>query len=130
MPIEYTIINRKKLVFAKGSGIITGSEVLTHLDKLSKDKQYIAPMKKLVDYRFIESIDITQEEAWEIAEKKSMLSTIFHGELCAFVSPGDLTYGTSRVHQALIDGADIDTQVFRRFEDALKWLDVTLEKEI
>jgi len=33
----------------------------------------------------------------------------------------------SRVHQALLDGTGINTEVFRRVEDALKWLNVTLD---
>ncbi|MGE5301359.1 MAG: hypothetical protein ACM3MB_10445, partial [Acidobacteriota bacterium] len=52
----------------------------------------------------------------------------FTGERCAFVSPMDDTYGSSRVHQALVNGMGLNTEVFRRVEDALEWLDVTLEK--
>jgi len=54
-------------------------------------------------------------------------STIFSGEKCAFVAPKDVTFGTSRVHQALVKGADLNTAVFRNIEDALGWLDVTLD---
>jgi hypothetical protein len=49
------------------------------------------------------------------------------GERCAFVSPVDLTYSVSRVHQALVDNTDINTEVFRQIEDALEWLGVELE---
>ena len=84
-------------------------------------------MKKLVDYRAIESINISPNEAEMIARRKKKLAGKFSGEKCAFVSPGDLTYGTARVHQALIDGTDINTQVFRSFEEALDWLDITME---
>jgi len=38
------------------------------------------------------------------------------------VSPGDVTYGLSRVHQALVDSADLSTGVFRRIEEAWDWL--------
>jgi len=49
MPIEYDIIVDEKLVLAKGSGVITGSDVIGHLEALAKDDRYKAPMKKLVD---------------------------------------------------------------------------------
>ena len=127
MPIEYDIITDKQLVLAKGSGVITGIDVIRHLEALAADDRYKAPMKKLVDYRTIDSIIITSEEAYLIAQKKKKLAIIFAGEKCAFVSPRDVTYGTSRVHQALLDGTGINTEVFRRIEDALKWLNVTLD---
>jgi len=130
MPIEYNILEDKQLVLAKGSGVVTGNDVIRHLDTLAADEEYVAPMKKLVDYSSIDSINISIEEAWEIAEKKKALSSKFGGERCAFLSPADLTYGMSRVHQALIDSADIGSEVFRRIEDALDWLDVTLDMDI
>ncbi len=127
MPIEYDIIVDKKLVLAKGSGVITGTDVLRHLDALAVDDRYKAPMKKLVDYRTIDSIRISLEEAYSIAQKKVKLAGTFTGERCVFVSPMDVTYGSSRVHQALVDGAGLKTAVFRRIEDALEWLGVTLD---
>ena len=102
-------------------------DVMRHLEALTVDDRYKAPMKKLVDYRIIDSIKITLKEAYSIAHKKIKLAGIFTGERCAFVSPMDLAYGSSRVHQALVDGAGLNTTVFRRIEDALEWLDVTLD---
>ena len=127
MPIKYDIIMGKNIVMAVGYGVISATEVIKHLDRLAEDDRYTAPMKKLVDYRAIESINISPNEAEMIARRKKKLAGKFSGEKCAFVSPGDLTYGTARVHQALIDGTDINTQVFRSFEEALDWLDITME---
>ena len=127
MPIEYDIIMDKKLVLARGAGVITGIDVIKHLEALAVDDRYRAPMKKLVDYRTIDSIGISLEEAYSIAQKKIKLASIFAGERCAFVSPMDVSYGSSRVHQALVDGAGLETAVFRRIEDALQWLDVILD---
>lgn len=127
MAIEYDIIEEKRLIIAKGSGVVTGNDVLEHLDTISADERYVAPMKKLVDYRYIESIMISVDEAYVIAQKKEELGNKFTEERCAFVSPGDLTYGTSRVHQSLIAQTDINTEVFRQLEDALEWLGVELE---
>lgn len=125
MPIDYQIIESKKLVVTKGSGEVTGDDVLRHLDQLAADQRYAAPMKKFVDYRFIDGINISPEEANEIARKKKSLNAVFHEETCAFVSPGDVTYGLSRVHQALLDSSDVSTGVFRRIEEAWEWLGFT-----
>ncbi|MFC1884963.1 hypothetical protein ACFL2O_09345 [Thermodesulfobacteriota bacterium] len=129
MAIEYEIIEDKRLVIVKGSGVVTVNDILMHLDSLGSDTKYIAPMKKLVDHRSIKSLQVSKEEASRIARKKEILSKKFAGEKCAFITPTDLTYGSIRVHQALIDGADITTEVFRRIEDALEWLDVELDMD-
>jgi hypothetical protein len=128
MSIEYDIIMDKKLVLAKGCGVITGTDVIEHLAALAMDDRYKSPMKKLVDYRTIDSIRISPEEAYSIARMKVKLASTFTGERCAFVSPKDDSYSSSRVHQALVDGIGLNTEVFRRIEDALAWLDVTLDK--
>ncbi len=128
MPIEYDIIMDKKLVLAKGSGVITGTDVMEHLAALAMDDRYKAPMKKLVDYRSVDSIRISPEEAYSIARMKVRFASAFTGERCAFVSPKEDSYRSSRVHQALVNGIGLNTEVFRRIEDALEWLDVTLEK--
>ena len=130
MPIEYDIIEDKQLVLAKGSGVVTAIDIIGHLDSLAADNRYTSPMKKLVDYRFIEDIKINREKAREIVDKKRSLLIAFRGERCAFVSPQDITYGTSRVHQALSGSIDTSTEVFRRIEDALDWLDVTLDMNL
>ena len=130
MPIEFNIIEDQKLVVAKGSGVITGIDVIKHLDSLAADDRYQSPMKKIVDYRSIENINISPDEAVKIALKKDTLSKKFRGEKCAFVSPEDATYGSSRVHQSLVDSSDIDTAVFREIGKAINWLNVTLDKNL
>ena len=130
MPIEYDIIDDKQLVLAKGSGVVTASDIIGHLDSLAVDNRYNSPMKKLVDYRFIEDMNITPDEASEIANKKLTYMSIFRGEKCVFVTPEDFSYGTSRVHKALSEGTNASTEVFRRFEDALDWLNITLDMNL
>ena len=103
----------KKLILAKGSGVVTGNDVIEHLNSLAADNRYRAPMKKLIDYRSIDGINISADEARKIAQKKQSLISTFHGKKCAFVSPGDLTYGTSRVHKTLISSVDVNTAVLR-----------------
>jgi len=127
MPIKYDIIENKQLVQATGVGVVTTIDIIKHLDTLAADNRYIAPMKKLVDYRLIDDIEITSEEAREIADKKMSLINTFRGERCAFVSPDDTSYGSSRVHKALSEGTNASTEVFRRLEGALDWLNITLD---
>ena len=55
MPLKYKIIESKKLVYLKGIGNVTFSELMNHIDELSQDPKYKAPMKKLVDHRQIKN---------------------------------------------------------------------------
>ena len=54
MPIEYDIIEEKRLVLAKGSGVVTAADVIRHLDSLAADDRYTSPMKKLVTVPLIQ----------------------------------------------------------------------------
>ncbi len=128
MSIEYDIIMDKKLVLAKGCNVITGTDVMEHLASLAMDDRYQAPMKKLVDYRTVDSIRISIEEAYSIARMKVRFASAFTGERCAFVSPKDDSYIPSQVHRQLVNGIGLNTQVFRRIEDALEWLNITLDR--
>jgi hypothetical protein len=88
LPIEYDIVEDKQLVLAKGSGVVTGNDVIKHLDRLASDDKYKKPMKKLVDYRTVDSIRISSKEAESIALQKQSLTTRFAGERCAFFITG------------------------------------------
>ena len=129
MPIEYEIIESQRLIIAKGSGVITGEEILDHLETLANDYRYISPMKKLVDYRLVDNIAVSTDEQWQIADRKNDLNTKFDGEKCAFISPKDINFGQSQVHQALVEGYNLSTEVFRSVKDALSWLDVMLDDD-
>jgi hypothetical protein len=73
MPIDYEIIEDKKLVLATGIGTISGNDVIRHLEELNKDDKYIAPMKKLIDYRLVDKLSILYGQAMKIAQLKKEL---------------------------------------------------------
>jgi hypothetical protein len=63
MALKYKIIKSKKTVYVFGSGDITFSELMHHIDELAQDQDYKAPMKKLVDYRAIKDLDLSMTES-------------------------------------------------------------------
>jgi hypothetical protein len=129
MPVRYKIIESKKLVYALGSDTVTLSDLMSHMDELSHDPNYKAPMKKLVDYRQITHLDLSMEESELFAIKKAELKETFHKEKCAIVATKDINYGTARVHNALIDSSGIETAVFRDLNKALAWLEIELNDD-
>ena len=79
MPLKYKIVESKKLVYLKGIGSVAFSELMNHIDELSQDVKYKAPMKKLVDHRQIKKLDLTMKEQELFAEKKSLIQRVVFG---------------------------------------------------
>ena len=131
MPLRYEIIKELNLVLAVGDGIISFSELMDHITQLSQDPGYKRPMKKLVDYRNVQSIQMTSSES-EIFAQKAGLVEKFVGEKCAIVAPVDPAYGVARVHDSLMDYKEpgIEISVFRDWEEAKTWLNVRLPKDV
>ena len=129
MPIQYTIIESKKLVYAVGSGVLTLPDLLRHIEELAADPRYKAPMKKIVDYRNAIMQKLTMKEADIFTHKKASLKKTFLREKCAIVTNKDVDFGMSRAHGAKIEGEDIDTRIFRDMNKALDWLDIQVEND-
>ncbi len=130
MPLRYKIIENKKLAYVVGTGAVTFSELMNHVDELSKDPKYKAPMKKLVDYREINKLDLSMKEQESFAQKKASAKESFAGEKCAIVVTTDYGFALARVHVSLSEGADRDTAVYRDFKKALAWLNVEIDDEL
>jgi len=124
MPLEYRIEKGKKLVYVTGNGVITFSELMDHIEELSRASEYQSPMKKLVDYRTVTRIELSSSQSKAFAAKKGGFKNIFAGETCALVAPSDVVFGTARVHDTLFgfEEADIEMTVFRDLAEALTWL--------
>ena len=128
MPIKYEILTDKKLVYAVAEGRVTIDELLDHIRELAADPRYEPPMKKLVDYRNAPVVALSVAESDHFTEAKKAVAHRFTGEVCAIVVKHDIDFGMSRLHGAKAESARIDTNVFRRFEEALSWLDVELNQ--
>ena len=124
MPLRYKIVEGKKLVYVIGTGMVTFYELMHHIEKLSQDPNYNAPMKKLIDYRQIKYLDLSMQEQEVFAQKKAEFNTSYIGEKCAIVVPTDVGFGIARIHGALMDDSNIDTMVFRDVNEALNWLGI------
>ena len=124
MTVEYRIIEQKKLVHVKMTGKVTLKEMMDHMDVLSADPGYTAPMKKIVDFRNCEDYTLTGDDEEVFARRRISLTRVFKEEKCGILAPNDLEFGMSRVHQALTGDYGIDTMVFRSLEETLDWLKI------
>ena len=124
MPLRYKVIEDKKLVYVVGTDIVTFDDLVESLKSLSDDPRYTAPMRKLVDYRHLEKIELSMKESEAFAREKDLRKNIFAHEQCAIVAPKDVNFGIARMHSSLIDQSTMITKVFREMEDARAWLGI------
>jgi hypothetical protein len=131
MALQYKIISSIKTVYVIGHGVITYTELMDHIDKLAHDQDYKAPMKKLVDYRTIISLDLSMSESELFAQEKAKHHETFAGEQCAIVTFLDSNFGVARMHDTLIGFKEpnISTMVFRDFNKAQEWLGIKLDTD-
>jgi len=128
MPIKYKILKNKKLVYSVGENSVTLEDLLHHLEELATDQHYTAPMKKLVDYRKAQLVSISNEEVEKFSKEKLAFGNFFQEEMCAIVVNNDLDFGITRMHGMQIEFENINTNSFRKFEDAIAWLKVELDE--
>jgi len=127
MPLRYKIIESKKIVYVIGEGNITLDDLSNHIEELSKDPKYIAPMKKLIDYRQAVPMGPYSEELDNFINRILKFKDIFRGEICAVVVNDDLSFGITRVFASKMEPLNFQTNVFRDFNEALKWLQIQLD---
>jgi hypothetical protein len=122
MCIKCSVIPSKSLVYVRYMGVITYGQRIAHLNQLSQDPMYQAPMKKLVDLRKCRQYKLSAREEECFASRKADMDDRFSGERCAVCAPRDLEYGMSRMHELLTSESSIETMVFRNIEKATAWL--------
>jgi len=129
MPLKYKIMQNRKLVYVVGTEKVTFAELLAHLGELAQDPGYRAPMKKLIDYRNCEPLNLSTAEIETFSQKKASYANVFAGEQCAIITKVDVDFGMARMHGVHIEQKKIDTMVFRDMKPALKWLALTVSED-
>ena len=124
MPLRYKIIANKRLVYVVGTEIVTIDDLVENIKELSEDPLYTAPMRKLVDYRRLEKIELSMKESEIFAQEKERRKRVFDHEQCAIVAPKDVNFGIARMHTSLMNQSTMTAKVFRDLEDARAWLGI------
>lgn len=130
MPLPYLIYPEYRLVHVRGRGVLTAEAVIQHLEALAADPHYVAPMRKLIDYRNVDMSGFDFNAVRRVAAAKEALEVRFQGERNAFIVGSDLTFGLSRQHQSLMNDTEVQVGVFRNFEDAAQWLELPVPESV
>jgi hypothetical protein len=113
------------LVLSRGWGVLINSEILAHVRALSIDPRFVPNFHQLANLRDVEDVEVTASTIRELAR----LNPYGEGSRRAVVVTSDLLFGMARMYQILRDEPADELEIFRKLDDALRWLGVLHAKE-
>jgi len=119
MTAFYKIDKRRGLVLSSGSGVLTKSDIVMHMEQLLNDPDFDPKFSQLADFSEVSRFDLTGDDVRELANK-----TVFSPQSRrAFIARGDLAFGLGRMFETLRDlKGESGICIFREKEDALNWV--------
>ena len=125
MPIEYRIDRERRLVIAKGHGVLTPEDILGYQrDVWSRPE--LAGYHELMDMSRVEHITSPSiEGVRDLAKLSAGMDTHSLASRFAIVAPTDLAFGLGRMYEAyrsLDDRSTKQVGVFRSLAEALAFL--------
>ncbi|MEI8014653.1 MAG: hypothetical protein WCH20_07410 [Nitrospira sp.] len=125
MPCAYTIDLARSLVLSRGWGEITDRELLAHVHALTADPRFARNFHQLADLRDVTDVRITASCIREMVR----LNPYGTGARRALVVTNDVVFGMARMYQILSDESPDEFEIFRKLDDALRWLELIDAKE-
>jgi hypothetical protein len=124
MPIDYQIDHARRLVSARGRGVVTYQELVEYQVTVWS-RPDVAGYDELVDMTAVE--DIAQPSTDRVRELASLSAVMDGGRPAKFaiVAPQNLTYGLGRMYQTYrgLEGPGTkEVGVFRNMDEALVFL--------
>lgn len=125
MPCSYTIDLARSLVLSRGWGVLTDGELLAHVRALTVDPRFVRHFHQLADLRDVTDVEVTASTVREMAR----LNPYGDGSRRAVVVTSDVLFGMARMYQILRDEPTDQLEIFRKLDDALRWLGILKAKE-
>jgi hypothetical protein len=118
MPVDYVIDKKQGVVVTRAWDKLTDDDVLAHQRRLRADPAFDSGYRQLVDLSPVEQFGLTPGGVRALAAKDPWGP----GARRAFVSPTDIAFGMTRMHQILLDDQLQEIAVFRTKSEARHWL--------
>jgi hypothetical protein len=122
MPVEFSIDKEDNIVYRTLRGEVRVDEVLASLEETAKHPDYRPGMKSLNDVREYTPRS-TSSDVRQIAEYLLGHADVRKGLVAAVVVSQAVSYGMTRMLQALADNPDFSISVFYDLEEAKRWLE-------
>jgi hypothetical protein len=127
MPLNYRIHTERRLVVARGSGVLKDEEVFTYqLEVWSRPE--VAGFDELVDMTNVTRILLPSiERVRDLAELSANMGQSAPRSKLAVVAPDDLAFGLGRMYEVARESAAPRVKpvsIFRTMPEALAWLGI------
>mgnify|MGYP006299911201 CR=1 FL=1 len=124
MPITFEVNHKDNYFISHFKGVVTDAELLRSFVAFYKSHQWTPGMNELTDLSEGDGSQLTTDgliklatATKEIFQKKGVKHT-----KTAVYAPQDLSFGLSRMYEAMIYDSPEDFRVFRNIDEAKKWL--------
>lgn len=126
MPADFHVDAERRVVFSKGTGVLSQADVLDHMDRLMCHPDFLPEFDQLVDFRQLTKVALSSEEVRGLARRKIFSSQSKR----AFVVATDLQFGLSRLFATYREfESEKGVSVFREMKEALDWLGLSEEPD-
>ena len=120
MPFDFVIDAEHRIVYSRAWGEFTEADVLAHRQHLKANPQFDATFRQLADFSGVTRFTIsatsvkalTSSDPWDSEARRAVFA------------PADAVFGMARMYEMLMCKSTSNIAVFRRFEEAEKWLRV------
>jgi len=125
MPIEHEIDHKRRLVIARGRGVLTNRDVFEYQHSVWSSPE-VAGYDELVDMTGVERIDLSSiESVRELAQTSAAMDKDNPPSRLAIVAPKDYAFALGRLyetHRGLDERSRKTVSVFRHIGEAMAWL--------
>jgi hypothetical protein len=128
MPIELRYREGGRGVVFVCAGVVTGTEFDEANEEIYSDQCLPALRYQLIDFSDAERIEISAEDTRRHAEVDRVAAERNPNIAIAIVGPSDVTFGISRMWQALTDDSKLQSHIFRSMPEAERCLAETSER--
>ena len=125
MPITLDVVDSKRFVYARATGVLTLADNLGAFQALSADPRFEAGFSQLCDFRDVTEAHLGESEVREIVAAEEGSLDFLTGARIALVAPEDFSFGLARMWEILADRMPFETHVFRSLGEAIAWLGLT-----
>jgi hypothetical protein len=125
MPIALDVVENKRFVYVRATGVLTLTDNLDAFQALLADPRFKAGFSQLCDYRDVTDAHLGGSEMREIVAAEQGSLDLLTGARIALVAPEDFSFGLGRMWEILADRMPFETYVFRSLGEATAWLGLT-----
>lgn len=122
MPVEYKLEKNGTIVVAQASGVLTLDSFKALQKALNADEELRSPHNTLLDVRFVDSVELTEQDLATIAQSLTAGRKKLGAEKLAIVARDEQAFVLGDKYGTVEKGVEEHVIVFVHMEVARQWL--------